>query len=151
MGINQYGEEEVFVVKGQARPIAMQVGTPVPGNNSVISDAWVQIGNQRVTEVPVGAEFDIYCTYSGVNQGGGFWALCVTVVGVGTTIANFDIAALNPVTSYGGTIMTGSNKKLGSKGSNIMPAGSGALQLRFKMWMNDDSYITTPPPDQTQW
>jgi hypothetical protein len=130
--------------------IGVQIATPEPGA-SAIPDAWVQIDGTRVTAVPVGSIFSIHCNYSAVNNKGGSWLLLITCVGVGTSFARIYAQA-----KFNGTTLAENDVTvdLSPDGSGahvpcVMPAGTGTLQLRFKMWMADAG--VTVLPEITKW
>ena len=112
------------------------IGALVPGV-STIEDAWVSISGVRVTQVPVGDKFDIYCHYKAINKAGGYWKATVTVIGIG--IANYEDTRV-----FGGD-KEDYNCKLDNMGDNIMP--NHDISLRFKLWLHDDTSEKHPPTD----
>jgi hypothetical protein len=129
-----------------AREIGIDLGTPVPGT-CVISDAWVEVGGVRVTKVSPGSPFVIKASFSAVNNAGGQWTIVVTCVGVGTDIKNYTDLGTS---IFGGNNLSWTGKTLDNLGQNIMPEGTGALALRFKMWLIDGLNPSTLP-DESLW
>jgi hypothetical protein len=126
-----------------------QVEAIVPGTRNHVLDAWAEIDGKRVSEVAVGQAFDIRVSFEAENVGAHTWHLAVTAKGGG--IANFfdqSIGIGNPaaVNDYVQTTW-----KLYKKGSNIMPAGTGALTLAIKIWMNDDVNVSPSAPPESNW
>jgi len=126
----------------EARPIMRTISMRaiqalVPGVSS-IDDYWIEYGGVRVTQVPAGEKFDIYCKYSARNEAGGTWKVCATVIG--TNIAD-------GIQNYQDTASIGNTKTetahLNQMGNNIMPNKN--ISLRFKLWLHDDTAETHPP------
>jgi len=124
----------------------------IPGPNCRISDAWVQIGNERVTEVPVNEPFSIWCTYIAENVAKDamfdYTKSCVTCKGDGVkrythhTFMGTTYTKTTKLDQYAG----------GTVADPVMPAGSGPLSLRLKLWLNDEAYISPPyPTDENLW
>ncbi len=129
-----------------SRNISINTGTPVPGSCS-ISDAWVTLSGSsvRVTSIPVGANFNIYASFSAVNQNGGTWTICVTCASSDGSISNYTLLGTS---IFGGNSLDWVGKLLNGEGTtptNTMPAGSGALALSFKMWLIDGLNPSTLP------
>ena len=134
---------------GLATGVAL--GTPIPGACS-ISDAWVTVqgDSTRVNEIAVGTKFDIYCTFSAINQGGGYWSVCITAIGIGApTVQNYRVRDSGWT---GGTTIALTGEKIDSLGDNVMPNGTGVLQIRLKMWMKDTRVGSGDfPSDVSKW
>lgn len=120
-----------------------------PGEGSRVIDGWVEIAGKRVTEVPVGAEFDILCSYEAYNAAGGLissWSACVTVIDTITkTVKNYnwDSSAFTTAAK-----ISNNSLKLNKLGKNIMP--NSDVSLRFKLW-GSDVFSPSTPPAQASW
>lgn len=135
--------------------IASEVSGPisalVPGPGSQIKDAWVEVAGNRVTEVAVGAAFDICVHYRAENAAPGpvyAWCVCVTAIGGG--IKGYENT--KSITANKEETRMVLNKYQGSSRTHIMPAGTTPLSLRIKLWMNDE-YNPSPqyPMPESTW
>ena len=106
-----------------------------------VRDLWIEIGNTRVEEVPVGQAFHILCDYYAENVGGIKWLTCVTVKGDG--IENYEDTGV----SFSSTI--DHTARLGNLGPNIMPDKD--ITLTVTVWLHDDFNEYPPYPPKEQW
>lgn len=110
------------------------------GMTMTITDAWVEYGGERVTEVPDGEHFIIYASYECFWSEGSFfdpWAVAVTVSGDG--IANVDRTRINADRGSG-------TMKLDEDGVNVM--SDKDVVLTFKPWGHPDGGTTTLPEER---
>jgi hypothetical protein len=120
----------------KSRERGISLDTPIPGN-VIISDAWITLpgSNTRVTSVPVGADFIIHCAFSMTNQGGGWWTAGISAKGVGApSVRNWGNWTSGV---FGQTVINDENKEISALGNNVMPAGTGTLEISLKTWMKD--------------
>ncbi len=133
----------------EGRPVTLRIATPVPGTVQIL-DAWVTaIGSSvRLTSVPVGSNFAIHVNFTATNTGGGQWTLAVTAIAPGTTVKNWrsENSGL-----FGGTLIARTDEILDVYGPNTMPAGTGALNIRIRMWMIDGNSPSPAMPPETGW
>lgn len=147
-------------LKGQTKRqvvISSEVGGPisalVPGPGCQINDAWVEVAGNRVTEVAVGAAFDICVNYRAENAAPGpisAWCVCVTAIGDGIKGYENTKSGLvfTPVIEQSRMVL---NKYQGSPRTHIMPAGTAPLSLRIKLWLNDTFDPSPQYPPESTW
>jgi len=126
--------------------IGAQISAVDPGQCQ-ITDAWVEFGGARVTQVPPGQAFIIKCTYVAQDRAitpFNRTLLSITVKDSTGQIKNYEDILLE----YGGIGSSGT-VTLSKKGQNIMLSQN--ITLNFKMWMNDDSNIAIPYPPERFW
>lgn len=103
----------------------------------VITDAWVEYGGQRVTEVPEGEHFDILASYNCQWDQGSFWDPWKVAIAVsGNGISNIDSTVIRADRGSG-------TMKLDHDGPNIMP--NAGISLTLTPWGHPEGATTTLP------
>ncbi|MDD5412095.1 MAG: hypothetical protein PHF31_11900 [Methylobacter sp.] len=137
--------------------LGRSVGAVVPGSESEILDAWVEVSGQRVTDVPVGSKFKARCNAIIHNSAGGAfqrWTATVTVIDtMGGVLKNYQSTLVyrDGFTGNVGSdgIFRQNNMTINEMGDLVMP--DAAVNLRFRAWMNDDANINPKYPSQSLW
>lgn len=120
------------------------IGDLVPGV-STIEDAWIEYGGLRVSQVPVGEKFDIFCHFIARNEAGGQWKIAVTVIGDGIQNWEDETAGI----PFGAKRKEMEHVELKKMGDNIMPDED--ITLRLKLWLHDEIGVDPPYPPIGTW
>ncbi len=148
-----------------SNPVYLE-GAALPGPQCAINSIFASISGVAVTSVNVGANFKLYVAYRAHNLSGATWMALITAVAVNSALAqlspflgrcrvkgNTGFGGEIIETAGGGTIGDDINTPVDVAGNIItggqdwvMPAGSGPLSIRVKMWINNASETSTVPP-----
>jgi hypothetical protein len=151
--------DQAYHFGGQVRQIGGFIAEgAVPGSGCALNNIYASISGSLVTSVNVGAPFKLYVAYKAENTGGGTWAVLITAVavdGANNQLSPFlGRCRIKGNTGFGGTIIEtppagddiNTPISMGSGQDWVMPAGTGPLYIRVKMWINDDPAGVSPVP-----
>ena len=162
-----YQREEEYLhrntrqVRVSGTPNTISTLVPGPAANNRFEKIWLfvdgtdftlyQYGGAALDPVliPVGTEFKIRCSYYAQNLAGSFTnstTFCVTVIGEGIRRYE-DTTKGNDKINF--ESVTLSKLQNDNKPDPVMPAGTGPLELRFKLWLNGDGSAKFPP--ESMW
>ena len=144
----------------QARPVLFRfseaVGALIPGTRNHIISAWVEQNGTKVSKVVVGQVFDVVVQFEAENVGAHTWHCTITCIDPTGAIACFfdqSIGTANPlaVNDYINKAWVLQKTLTNTDVPKMMPAGTGALVLTLRLWLNDDWNVSPTTPPQSLW
>ncbi|MDD5510845.1 MAG: hypothetical protein PHI12_08545 [Dehalococcoidales bacterium] len=147
--------ENARISRLNMRPVAFrpmeasyEAGALIPGPRNHILDAWVEVNSARVNQVVVGGTFNIGVQFEAENINGNTWHLAITGIDPTGAVACFwDESVGFPIQKSYVT----DTRLLNKPSSPIMPAGTGALVVTLRLWLNDDFNVSPSAPPQNLW